>query len=443
MPLPGGLQMEADGKMSIDIIAGIALVGLFFLLIALRIPIAFSLGLSALVAVFILDIEPAIIVQTMVKGVDTFSLLAVPLFIIAGELMGKGGISKRLIAFSKILVGNLKGGLGHVDILTGTFFGGISGSAVADISSVGSILIPMMIEDGFDREFSVGITLSSAVQAILIPPSHNMVIYALLAGVSVGQMFLAGFVPGLLLGVSLMIYTAYVARKRNYPTGKRVSLKEALRVSMEAIWGLGTIVIIVLGVVFGIFTVTESAAIAVVYSFFVSVFIYRETKLSDFFEIVRTAFGTVSMVMLMIACSAAFGWVLAYIRIPLMVSRSILGTFNNPVIIMLLINVILLVLGMICDMAPLILITTPVFLPIVTALGIDPVHFGIIMMLNLGIGLTTPPVGCALFVASSIGKLKMEETAKATLPMYGVMFIVLMIVTFVPQIVMFLPNLLG
>lgn len=428
--------------MSIEAWAGVVLVGTFFLLIFLRIPIAFSLGLSAVAAIYLLDIEPAIIVQSMVKGVDTFALLAVPLFIIAGELMGKGGISKRLIAFSKILVGNLRGGLGQVNVLTSTFFGGISGSAVADISSIGCILIPMMTEEGYDREFAVGITLSSAVQSIMIPPSHNMVIYALLAGASVGKMFMAGLVPGLLLGASLMIYTAVVAKKRNYPMGQRVSLKEGVHITLDAIWGLGTIFVIVFGVVTGVFTVTESAAIAVVYSLFVSLFVYRETKISDFFAIVNAAFRTVSMVMLMIACSAAFGWVLAYIRLPVLVARLILGTFQNPLLIMLLINVILLILGMICDMAPIILITTPVFLPVVTALGMDPVHFGIVMMLNLGIGLTTPPVGCALFVVSSIGKLRMEAAARATLPMYIVMVAVLLIVTYVPQVVMFLPNLL-
>jgi tripartite ATP-independent transporter DctM subunit len=286
----------------------------------LRIPIAFSLGLSAVAAIYLLDIEPAIIVQSMVKGVDTFALLAVPLFIIAGSLWVRGDIqtAHRLFQNSR---GNLRGGLGQVNVLTSTFFGGISGSAVADISSIGCILIPMMTEEGYDREFAVGITLSSAVQSIMIPPSHNMVIYALLAGASVGKMFMAGLVPGLLLGASLMIYTAVVAKKRNYPMGQRVSLKEGVHITLDAIWGLGTIFVIVFGVVTGVFTVTESAAIAVVYSLFVSLFVYRETKISDFFAIVNAAFRTVSMVMLMIACSAAFGWVLAYIRLPVLVAR--------------------------------------------------------------------------------------------------------------------------
>ena len=429
--------------MSAETIATFILVGVFFLLLALRIPVAFSLALSSVAAARYLEIPLAVLLQNMVKSVDSFALLAVPFFIIAGEIMGRGGISRRLIGFAKVLVGDLRGGLAYVNCITSTFFGGISGSAVADISSLGSILIPMMEEEGYDKEFSVSITLSTAVQSIMIPPSHNMVVYAMAAGgISVGRMFLGGILPGLLLCAMLLGYSAYISYKRKYPAGVRVSFREGAKLVIDALWGLGTIAIIILGVTTGVFTVTESAAVAVVYACFVSVVIYKDISFKDLFPLFRNGFKTVASVMFLIACSGAFGWLLAYVRVPKMVADAMLSLSSNPIIILILLNLVLLILGMICDMGPIILIATPVLLPVATAIGIDPVHFGIIMMLNLGIGLTTPPVGAALFVASSVGKLRMEKVVTATLPMYAVMLAVLLLVNFIPAITLLLPSLI-
>jgi len=429
--------------MSVDAVAALLLLGGFFLLLILRIPVALSLALSSIATALFLNIRLTILIQNMFSSVDSFALLAVPFFIIAGELMGRGGISSRLVGFSRVLVGNLRGGLAYVNCITSTIFGGISGSAVADISSLGSILIPMMKAEGYDEDFSVGITLSTAVQSILIPPSHNMVIYAMVAGgVSVGRMFLGGIVPGLLLGACLLAYSAYTAYRRNYPAGIRVSFREGLRIVGNSLWGLGTVVIILTGVCTGICTVTEAAALAVVYACFVTFVIYREIPFGQIVGIFRDGFKTVANVMFLIAASGAFGWLLAYIRVPQLVSNAILGMTTNRFAVMLLLNLILLVLGMICDMGPIILIATPVLLPVAQAIGMNPIHFGVIMMLNLGIGLTTPPVGAALFAVCAIGKVSMGRAVRATVPMYLVMLFVLVLVNLLPDIVLFLPRLL-
>lgn len=429
--------------MSIDAVAALLLLGGFFLLLIMRIPVALSLALSSIVTALFLNIRLTILIQNMFSSVDSFALLAVPFFIIAGELMGRGGISSRLVGFSRVLVGNLRGGLAYVNCITSTIFGGISGSAVADISSLGSILIPMMKAEGYDEDFSVGITLSTAVQSILIPPSHNMVIYAMVAGgVSVGRMFLGGVVPGLLLGACLMAYSVYISYRRNYPAGIRVSFREGLHIVGNSMWGLGTIVIILIGVCTGICTVTEAAALAVVYACFVTFVIYREIPFRQIVGIFRDGFKTVANVMFLIAASGAFGWLLAYIRVPQMVSNAILGMTTNRFAVMLLLNLILLILGMICDMGPIILIATPVLLPVAQAIGMNPIHFGVIMMLNLGIGLTTPPVGAALFAVCSIGRVSMGKAVRATVPMYLVMLFVLTLVNLLPDIVLFLPRLL-
>jgi len=429
--------------MSVDSLATILLVGSFFLLLILRIPVAISLTLSSIVTALYLRVSLTVLIQGMFKGVDSFALLAVPFFIIAGEFMGKGGISKRLVGFAKVLVGNLRGGLAYVNCITSTIFGGISGSAVADISSLGAILIPMMKDEGYDEDFSVGITLSTSVQSILIPPSHNMVIYAMVAGgLSVGRMFLAGLLPGLLLGICLLAYSAVVSQQRKYPAGIKVPFMQGLRIVGDSLWSLGTVAIILIGVCTGICTVTESAALAVVYACFVSVVVYREVPLGKLLTVFRDGFKTVANVMFLISASSAFGWLLAYIRVPQVVSNAILSAAHNRFTVMLMLNVILLVLGMICDMGPILLIATPVLLPIARAVGVHPIHFGIIMMLNLGIGLTTPPVGAALFAAASIGHVSMGRAVRATLPMYLVMLLVLVVVNVAPDLVLFLPRLL-
>jgi tripartite ATP-independent transporter DctM subunit len=425
-------------------IATILLLGTFIVLLFLEIPITFTLILSSIVTALYLKIPLMAVVQQMVQGVKSFSLLAIPFFIIAGEMMGQGGISRRLILFSNLIVGRIRGGLAQVNCLASMFFGGISGSAVADVSSIGTILIPMMKEKGYDEDFSVGITVTSACQGVIIPPSHNMIIYSLAAGgVSVGRLFLGGFIPGIMLGVALMIISYIFAIKRNYPKERRFTLKEALVITKDALLGLLTAVIIMGGVVSGVFTATESAAVAAIYAFIITFFVYREIPLRAFKGILYSSLKTLAMVMALIAAASSFGWLMAYLRIPALATQALLSISHNKIILLLLINLLLLLLGMIMDMAPLILITTPILYPVaVGALGMSPIHFGIMLILNLAIGLTTPPVGSALFVGCAIGRIRMEKVIKTMLPMWLAMVAVLMLITFVPEITMVIPNLL-
>ena len=425
------------------VLASWILLGSFALLLVLKVPITFTLAMSSIVTAIYLKIPLMAILQQMVQGVNSVSLLAIPFFIIAGEIMGEGGISRRLIEFSNVIVGRVRGGLAQVNVLASMFFGGISGSAVADVSSIGTILIPMMKKQGYKSDFSVAITVTSACQGIIIPPSHNMIIYSLAAGgVSVGRLFLGGFIPGVSLGIALMIVCYILAVKQNHPRGGSYTWKEALRVTKEAVLGLITAVIIMGGVISGVFTATESAAVACVYAFFVTFFVYREIPLSRMNKILYSSLKTLAMVMSLIAAAKAFGWLLAYLRIPALATSALLSVSDNPVILLLLINLLLLGLGCIMDMAPLILITTPILFPVVVkTLGMDPVQFGIMMMLNLGIGLCTPPVGSALFVGCAVGKIPIEEATRAMIPFYVTMIVVLLLITFVPQIVMFIPNL--
>ncbi|WHH58016.1 TRAP transporter large permease [Petroclostridium sp. X23] len=424
-----------------DPIAVTLLLGTFLILILLGKHIAFAIGIATLVTTFYLGIPMQTAAQNMVKGINVFALLSVPFFILAGEIMGAGGISRRLIKLANALVGWLRGGLAMVNIAASMFFGGISGSPTADTSSIGSILIPMMKEDGYDGDFATTVTMASSIQGLLIPPSHNMIIYALAAGsVSIGQLFLAGAVPGILLGVALMIYCYFVSLKRNYPVGDKFNMKTALKAVWEAGLGLGTVLIVVIGVVGGIFTATESAAIAVVYAFIITFFVYREIPLSEMGGILTRSIKTLSIVMILIATSAAFGWIIAYLKIPAMITNVILGISQNKIVILLIINILLLVLGAMMDMVSIILIITPILMPVVTSIGVDPVHFGVIMILNLGIGLITPPVGVILFIGSAISGIKLEKLTRSMVPFYIVMLITLIIVTYFPQVVMFIPT---
>ncbi|MFP4153692.1 MAG: TRAP transporter large permease [Alkalispirochaeta sp.] len=415
----------------------------FFILLVLRVPITFTLAFSSIITAWYLNIPMMAITQRMVQGVKSFSLLAIPFFILAGEIMSRGGISRRLIEFSNVLIGRVQGGLAQVNVLASMFFGGISGSAVADVSSIGTIMIPVMKQKGYDADYSTAVTVTSACQGIIIPPSHNMIIYSLAAGgVSVGRLFLGGFVPGILLGLALMAISYVIAVKRGYPKERKYTLKEAVVVTKDAVLGLMTAVIIIGGVITGVFTATESAAIATIYAFIITFFVYREISLRAFPQILLNTLKTLAMVMSLIAAASAFGYLLAFLRIPAKATELLLSITTSRVALLLLINVLLLLLGMIMDMAPLILITTPILYPVVVgALGLHPVHFGIIMMLNLGIGLATPPVGSAMFVGCAVGKISIEKAARAMVPFYITMVGVLMLVTFVPQIVMFIPNL--
>ncbi|MFP4425956.1 MAG: TRAP transporter large permease [Alkalispirochaetaceae bacterium] len=425
-------------------VATAILLGSFAILLILKVPITFSLAASSILTAFFLEIPMMAIVQRMVQGVKVFSLLAIPFFILAGEIMSRGGISRRLIHFSNLIVGRVRGGLAQVNVLASMFFGGISGSAVADVSSIGTIMIPMMKKKGYDGDYSVAVTVTSACQGIIIPPSHNMIIYSLAAGgVSVGRLFLGGFIPGVLLGIALMILSYVIAVRRGYPKEQKYTMKEAVQLTKDAILGLLTAVIIIGGVISGVFTATESAAIATIYAFVITFFVYREIPLKAFQAILFSSLKTLAMVMSLIAAASAFGWLLAFLQIPAMVTQALLAITESRVALLLLINLLLLLLGTIMDMAPLILITTPILYPVVVgALGMDPVQFGIMMMLNLGIGLATPPVGSALFVGCAVGKTSIENATKAMLPFYAVMIVVLMLITFIPTVVMFIPNLI-
>jgi tripartite ATP-independent transporter DctM subunit len=421
------------------------LIGSFVILLLLKFPITFTLFISSVFTALYLNIPLLSIVQRTVSGVNSFSLLAIPFFILAGEIMGRGGISRRLVEFSNAIVGRVQGGLAQVNVLASMFFGGISGSAVADVSSIGTMLIPMMVDKGYDDDYSVAVTVTSSCQGVIIPPSHNMIIFSLAAGggVSVGKLFLGGIVPGILLGVTLMVVAYVIAVKRGYPKEERYSLKRTLKVSRDAILGLLTVVIIIGGVVSGVFTATESASVAVVYAFIITFLVYREISIKELPKILIHSLRTLAMVMSLIAAASAFGWLLAYLRIPQSVTMFLLGISHNPIVLLLLINLMLLVLGAIMDMAPLIIIVTPILYPVIVGqLGMSPIQFGVMLILNLAIGLCTPPVGSALFVGSAIGKISIERATKAMFPFYIAMIITLLLVTFWPALTMTLPNLM-
>ncbi|MDQ0256699.1 tripartite ATP-independent transporter DctM subunit [Evansella vedderi] len=420
------------------------LLGSFLLLIMFRVPIALALILSSLITGLYMDINLAALMQRMVGGLNSFSLLAIPFFVLAGEIMNEGGISRRLINLSNVIIGKIRGGLAMMNVLASTFFGGISGSAIADTSSVGSVMIPMMKKQGYDSNFAVATTISSSAQGVMIPPSHNMIIYSTAAGgISVGALFMGGLVPGLLLGFALMVITYILSVKRNYPKGEAVQAKDIPRIVWEGLLGLFTAVIILGGIISGFFTVTESAAIGTLYAFIITFFVYRDIKITRMGVILQRTFKTLSMVLFLIAASSAFGWLLALLKVPAMVSNTLISLSPNDIVTILLIVIILLALGMIMDMAPLILIATPILLPVATAVGMDPVHFGVVLILCLAIGLITPPVGTVLFVGSAIGRISIEESTKGLLPFYIVMLVILFIVAFVPELTLFLPNILG
>jgi tripartite ATP-independent transporter DctM subunit len=419
------------------------LIGIFVILLLMRMPITFALAVSSIVTAIYLQIPLMAVLLQMVKGIDSFSLMAIPFFILAGEIMSQGGIATRLISFSNVIVGRMRGGLAQVNVLSSMFFGGISGSAIADTASIGAMLIPMMEKSGYDKDYSVGITVTSACQGVIIPPSHNMIIYAVAAGgVSVGKLFLGGMIPGIMLGIGLMIAAYIIAVIKKYPKGDKISLKEALKICRDASLGLFTAVIIVGGVISGVFTATESSAIACLYAFIITFFVYKEIPIRQMNKILMKTLTTLAMVIGLLATSNAFGWLMAYLRIPMMITQALLTVSQNKIVILLLINLLLLLLGCIMDMAPLIMITTPILLPVAMSLGMDPIHFGVMMVLNLAIGLCTPPVGAALFVGCSIGNIKIEDVTKSMLPFYAIMVVVLLLITFIPQLVLFVPNLI-
>ncbi|WP_445336147.1 TRAP transporter large permease [Citrobacter koseri] len=415
------------------------------IMLAIGVPVAYAVGISAIIGAWYIDIPLEAVMIQLTSGVNKFSLLAIPFFILAGAIMAEGGIARRLVNFAYIFVGFIRGGLSLVNIVASTFFGAISGSSVADTASIGSVMIPEMDKKGYPRDFAAAVTASGSVQAILTPPSHNSVIYSLATGgtVSIAALFIAGILPGLLLSFTLMVMCVGFAHKRGYPKGERVPFRQALKIFVDTLWGLMTVVIIMGGILSGIFTATESAAIACLWAFFVTMFIYRDYKWSELPKLMYRTVKTVTIVMILIGFAAAFGVIMTYMQLPMRITEAFTSISDNKYVILMCINIMLLLIGTLMDMAPLILILTPVLLPVTTALGIDPVHFGMIMLVNLGIGLITPPVGSVLFVASAVSKQKIEQVVKAMLPFYAVLFLVLMLVTYIPAISLFLPKLFG
>ena len=422
----------------------IILLASFLIMVFLRFPIAYSVAISTLLCLSYMGLPLATLTQQMVKGISSFSLMAVPFFITMGVLMGSGGISEKLLNLADACVGWMTGGLAMVNIVASYFFGGISGSASADTASLGSLEIPMMVNRGYDVDFATAVTISSSVEGMLVPPSHNMVIYATTAGgLSVGSLFLAGYLPGAVLAGSLMILSYILSKKRGYPKGEPFSLSRLGKEFATSIWALSAILIVVVGVCAGVFTATESAAIAVIYSLIVSLYVYKGLTWKGVWKALDQCVDTLSIVLILIATSNAFGYMLTKLHVPSLAANLITGVSDNPYVIAILLNIILLVLGMIMDMAPIILITTPILLPIATSIGIDPIQYGIMLVLNCGIGLLTPPVGAVLFIGSGIAKRPMEKVVKEMLPFYAFMVIALLLITFIPAITMCIPWLIG
>lgn len=423
------------------------LLGTLFGCFAIGVPIAYSLAIAALAGALWTGIPLEAVMLKISDGVSKFAMLTIPFFVLAGAIMAEGGMARRLVAFANVLVGllRIRGGLSLVNIIATTFFSGISGSSVADTSAIGSVLIPQMEKTGYPRVFATNVTISASVQGILVPPSHNAVIYSLATGgtISLASLFMAGVLPGLVLGFSLVLLCVVMAYRKGHPKGEMVPLRKAVRMSVEALWGLVSIVIIIGGILGGIFTAIEAGAVATVWAFFVTMFIYRDYRWRDLPLLVHRTLRTVAMVMTLIACASAFGYMMAIMQVPATITEFFLTLSSDKNVILLLINIMLLVLGCLMDMAPLILICTPILLPVVMKFGVDPVHFGVIMLLNLGIGLLTPPVGATLFVGCAVGKVTMEQVMREIWPFYAVMVAVLMVITYIPSVSQWLPRLLG
>ncbi len=418
------------------------LFGVFTLLMFIGMPIAFCLGIASFATVLYLGLPPVVVFQQLNSGMNIFAMMAIPFFIFAGDLMVRGGITNRLIQFAAGLVGHLRGGLGQVNIVASTLFGGISGSAVADASAVGGLMIPQMAKRGYDRDYAVNVTVNAAIIALMIPPSHNMILYSIAAGgnVSVADLFTAGIIPGLLLALALMATAYVVARRRGYPAEPFPGFSKLFYYLLASFPGIVLIGIIFGGVRSGVFTATESSCIAVLYAFLVAMLVYRELDWAGFIEAVMGAVRTTAMVLLVIGMAASFGWLMAFLQVQALMISAIGAISENPIVVLLVINIILLFLGTFMDMAPMVIICTPVLLPVVKAFGIDPVHFGVVMILNAGIGLNTPPVGTVLFVGCAVGGISIREAMRTIWPFFGASIAVLMAVTYIPALSLWLPS---
>tara|TARA_R110002049_G_scaffold308592_1_gene513050 strand:+ start:7614 stop:8918 length:1305 start_codon:yes stop_codon:yes gene_type:complete len=431
--------------MSIEVISILVLFVSFFALLMLKVPVAYSIGISTTLSLLLnIDKLPGVttIAQRMTTGIDSFALLAIPFFVLAGEIMKRGGIANRLINFAKSLVSGLPGGLAYVNVLASMLFGAISGSAIAATSAIGSIMTDRMEEEGYPREFSASVNITSSTTGLLIPPSNILIVYALASGgaASVAALFIAGYLPGILLGFAIMGYIAYVAIKRKFAKGQRAPLSQILSNFGNAFFSLLLLFIVVGGIVAGVFTATEASAIAVLYAAVLAL-IYGDIKVKDFPDILLTSARTTGVVMFLISTSMAMSWLFSFESIPELISGFLLEQFSNKFVIFLVINITLLIIGTFMDMTPAVLIFTPIFLPVVVALGMDPVHFGIVLVLNLCIGLCTPPVGTILFVGSGVANVSVTKVVKPLLPFLIIMVVVLFLITYIPEISMFLPSL--
>ncbi|MFM2476502.1 TRAP transporter large permease [Celerinatantimonas sp. MCCC 1A17872] len=422
----------------------LTLFGSFAVMLVIGIPVSYAIGLSSLATILLsLPLDPAITVvsQKMASGLDSFSLLAIPFFILAGNIMNQGGIALRLINFAKVLGGRLPGSLAHCNVLANMMFGSISGSAVAAAAAVGGTMAPIQKKEGYDESFSAAVNIASCPTGLLIPPSNTFIVYSLVSGgTSIAALFLAGYLPGILMGGSLMLMAGYLAKRRGYPVSEKPTVAMFIHCTLDAVPSLFLIFIIIGGIIAGIFTATEASAVAVVYTLILAVGIYREVKICDLPKIILESAVTTSIVLLLVGTSMGMSWAMANGDIPYMISDALNAVSQNPLVIMFMINIILLVVGVFMDMTPALLIFTPIFLPIASDIGIDPVHFGIIMTFNLCIGICTPPVGSALFIGCSVSKVAIDKVIKPMLPFYAVLVVALMLVTFIPQISLFLPH---
>ena len=424
----------------------LALVVSFVVFIAIGVPVAYSLGLSALLTLG-LTADPmaaaTALAQRMATALDSFTLLAIPFFILAGQIMNRGGIAIRLINFAKVLVGTLPGGLAFVNILANMLFGAISGSAGASASAVGGLMTPVMEKDGYNRPFSAAINITSATTGLVIPPSNILIVYSLASGgVSIAALFIAGYIPGILMGTMLMLVAIYYSKNLEIAGSETTTIRQVMSRFVEALPSLFMLVLVIGGIVAGIFTATEASVIAVVYALALA-FAYRELKLSSLPSVFLDAIGTISIVVLLIATSIALSWVLSFENIPQGITNLLMNTSDNKIVLLLIMNLILLFVGVFMDMTPAVLIFTPIFLPIMQQVGVDPVHFGIVMIMNLCVGLCTPPVGAVLFIGCSVADVKIEQVVKPLLPFFLAMLLTLILVTFLPVLSLWLPKLLG
>jgi tripartite ATP-independent transporter DctM subunit len=417
------------------------LFAVFALLLVLGVPVGFALIAASLATVLYLDIPAIVVVQQTAAGAGTVSLIAIPLFIFAGELMMRGGISERLISFASSLVGHMRGGLGQVNVLASLFFGGVSGSAIADVSAIGGTMIPQMTQRGFDRDFAVNVSVTAALVALLVPPSHNLILFSASAGgsISIADLFAAGVVPALLMTVVLMVTGWLIARKRNYAVEAFPGMGAVFVRFVAALPGLLLVAMIFFGIRAGIFTAVESASVAVAYALLVTSLVYRKLTWQHFLDTCAGAVRTTGLILFVIGAAASFGWLLAYLQVPTAAVEALTSVADNKYVILMLIVITLLILGTFMDLAPLIIICTPIFLPVARAFGVDPVHFGVILILTAGVGLVTPPVGSVLFVGAAIGKISVTDTLKTIWPFYMASFVVVLLVVYVPALSLWLP----